>query len=137
MTRVHDWPSRLVAVETELQREGWAWGIHDCATATLRVVETITGTELRDQFGGDLQPRARMKIATSDLVRRVLSGAKALGLKRRDRKLLHRGDPCLVRVEGRTALAFISSRGKPAIADADGLTELPSDCVLFGWSVPA
>ena len=137
MTRVSDWPSRLVAVETELQREGWAWGTHDCAIATLRVVEAITGMELCAEFGGELAPRARMKIATSDLVRRVSDGAEQLGLKRRDRKRLHRGDPCLVRVEGRTAFAFISSRGKPAIADADGLTELPSDCVLFGWSVPA
>ena len=137
MRRLPNWPARLVAVETQLQREGWAWGTHDCATATLRIVEAITGKELCSEFGGDLEPRARMKIATGDLVRRVLSGAKALGLKRRDRKRLHRGDPCLVRVEGRTALAFISSRGKPAIADADGLTEIPLDCVLFGWSVPA
>ncbi len=138
MTRVSDWPSRLVAVETQLQREGWAWGTHDCAIATLRVVEAITGMELCAEFGGDLEPRERQKIAARDLVYRILAGARSLGLARRRPEYLHRGDPCDVRgTNGRTALGFISSRGKPAVADVDGLTELPSDCVLFGWSVPA
>lgn len=138
MKRLHDWPARLAAAEDALQREGWSWGGHDCATATLRVVEAITGEVLSDAaFGGELTPTDRMRIATTDLVRRVRAGALSLGLRRCAPGRLHRGDPCIVRIDGRTALAFISTRGKPAIADSDGLTELPRSCVVSGWSVPA
>ena len=139
MKRLPQWPEALAAIEAELQAEAWAWGVHDCAATTVRVVEALTGEALAME---PLTVAERMSTTEPDLIEAAEQLARKLDLSGCVPELLQRGDPCLVRHvtaegEGVTVLGFISTRGFPTIASQRGLTELTHGHVLRGWSIPS
>lgn len=114
----------------------WEWGAHDCGTALVRVFEAITGRHLSIAEG--LSPRERSRLPAAELVGLAAEAAAAAGLEPTpNAKLLHRGDPCIVRKDGRTCLAFIGTRGYPTLAAGEGLEELDRKEIVAGWRIPA
>ena len=137
VSKIRDWEAALVDVETDLQRQCWKSGEHDCAQVSFAVVKAVTGIDLSGSFVYETEGEARNLIVSGGgLLFQASRVADLLGWKKTDRDHLHRGDPILVRVDGTAALGFVSSCGRPMVATQQGLVFITLKQVVCGWAIP-
>lgn len=120
-----------MALEERLRRERWCDGFHDCGTVVCRVVNALTNVDLT-RYVPDVDKRGLLHEAN-----RI---ARLLGFPRTNNTdRLGRGDPVVIRDPVNQllpSLGFVTSRGRVAVASADGLDILARDTVSYGWVVP-
>ena len=141
MRRLPDWPKRLVAVEERIRDWPFVWGRHDCALATLLVLEEITGARVGAVPGDGWSSALSAVRFIRDHGTRSLLGladqvAGTVGLSRINPARACRGDIVLAG-EGRDeALGWIGSDGQPTFLAADGYVRHPRRAVRVAWQVP-
>ena len=52
MSRVQDWPIKLLDTVRDLSSEPFAWGQHDCFLMTAALVESVTGDDIAVPYRG-------------------------------------------------------------------------------------
>lgn len=134
MKRLPDWERRLVEYEEAIRDRPFRWGRHDCASATVGMLEAITGESLSYLLP---DPRLRLHLSRAgSLVSLAVRRAMQLGLDTCRPRRAHRGDPVVVRVGGKTCLSWIGSDGRAVALTWAGAVRVGPDAVVAAWRVP-
>jgi len=96
MTRVPDWPERLVSFINERRNLPFVWGQNDCALFAADLIGEITGVDLAADVRGYSSEREAARII------RDAGGMRGLvSLPEKHPGLAQRGDAVLALIEGR------------------------------------
>lgn len=139
--RAADWDVRLVAVEERIRDWAFVWGQHDCALATLLVLEEITGSRIQPGDGETWES----SLGAVRFIRR--HGMKSLseladylaqknGMRKIKPVMACRGDVVLAGEGIDERLGWIGSDGMPTFVAADGFIRMPLRGLRYAWLVP-
>ncbi|HZQ01420.1 MAG TPA: hypothetical protein VFB13_17880 [Reyranella sp.] len=131
LARTNGWLPRLNAFFHEHADTPFAWGSHDCVTFAASAIEVQTGRRIWAPDWKNEDEAVRLAVSLRGL---EAAASAVLGPPISNWRLARIGDVCLVRSEGKPALAVCTGQTL-AGPGPKGLNHLPLDAAEKVWRV--